>query len=534
MCPIGTVIGFCHERFLSMTDLSNVSVAYYPKRHLAPVPVPGRHKWQNDGQNYVYDRKARLWRTWALGNPEWTPNSGFPTTSWISYSGPTIDTMTSDDDREPSGKDVFIDKNSSLSGTYWSGSVWVDEEDRLGRGRGSVYYYISGPAPVLQAIYLLVAKRLGEVPYNLGICCSPDLVPESVRDEGRDFRDCRVFWDDDNSQLVMATTIGTRFAFFRSVNGTSWDFLSSMEGPGPLVECPNVMKLKIVDDHGNTLGHKWAILGAVQGDYPGGTQSHECCVAWLGAWDGTQFIPDEQAKAIPLDYGPDSYATVAGRNGRSTYVGCWLGNWDYSLLPSPYKGFQNIQSYPRACWIQTDYSGQQKVYTFPVEKADGITGIGGPRQTIGGEGNPDFASDEVETSDCYRLDVVLDQVDGHWPEEVRISVNKGRVEGTEYSTDLIIYRSGQITFDRTRAGILYPGYPNEPPEDWGKTYSIPAGLKSNATSNMIITILIDTSSLEVFINGGQTSLTGLVFPPKGCTGGQHYVNAACSCVRFDK
>ena len=483
------------------------------------MPIPGRHKWQNDGQNYVYDREAGLWRTWALGDPEWTPDSGFPTTSWISYSGPTIDTMTSDDYRDPSGRDVFINRNSSLAGTYWSGSVWVDEESRLGRGHGSVYYYISGPAPVLQAIYLLVADRLGEVPYNLGMCCSPDLVPEALRDDGRDFRDCRVFWDEDHDQLVMSVTIGPRFAFFRSRNGTSWEFLSSLEGPGPLVECPNVMKLKVTDDRGNTLGHKWVILGAVQGDYPGGTQSNECCAAWIGSWDGIKFIPDKQGEAIPLDYGPDSYATVAGKDSRYAYVGCWLGNWDYSLLPSPYKGFQNIQSFPRVCWIQTDYSGQQKVYTLPVDKGLGFTHMrGGRPQTIGGDGNPAFTLGALQTSDCYRLNVILDQIEARWPDEVRISVNKGKVGSEDYSTDLIIHQSGEIVFDRTRAGILYPNYPDDAPDDWGKTYSIPSSLQSNARSRMIVTILIDTSSIEVFINGGQTSLTGLVFPPDGCTG----------------
>lgn len=493
-----------------------MSATYYPKRHLAPKPIPGRHKWQNDGQNYVFDRRKLKWRTWALGNPMWDPKSGFPQTSWISYSGNTIDSMTSDDYRDKTGKDVFIDRNSSLSATYWSGSVWVDEENKLGRGHGSVYYYISGPDPILQAISLLVARHLGEVPYNLGMCCSPDLVPEDVRDGGRDFRDCRVFWDDDHNQLVMATTIGPRFAFFKSTNGTSWEFLSILDGPGPLVECPNVVKLPVYDDNNNITGYKWAILGAVQGEYSGGTESNECCTAWIGTWDGKTFTPDENSKAIPLDYGPDSYATVAGHKDDQNYVGCWVGNWAYSLLDSPYVGFQNIQSYPRNCWIQTDYTGQEKVFTFPVESSkESHTKTLSP-QTIGSDTQL-FSPSGLETSDCYRLDLKINQIDARWPDQIVISLNKGTHNGAQYSTDLVIHSSGQITFDRTRAGIVYPNYPHDVTPEWSKTYSIPSSLDLMAGTELDITVLVDTSSVEVFVNGGMTSLTGLVFPPEGCT-----------------
>lgn len=477
--------------------------SFYPKRHMAPQVSKSGHSWQNDGQNYVFDKREGKWRTWALGNPDWTPDSGFPETSWIAYSGPSIDRM------KPEG--VFINKNMALAKSFWSGSCWVDEHNRLGRGHNSAYYYVSGMDPDVQGITLLVAKKLGEVPYSLGLTVPNYVIPSNWIDAGKDFRDCRVFWDDENDCLVMAATIGSRYVFLKSTNGTVWEPLSYIDGPGPLVECPNVIDLKTFTADGKYRGIQKVILGAVQGQYEGGTDSNECCAYWIGDWDGKTFTPKGD-KAFPLDYGPDSYATVAGFKGTEKYMGFWMGNWAYSLLPSPYKGFQNIQAFPRNVWIQPDSTGTDRVFSFPVEPHALRHKIHLGNQIVAP--SKPLVTSKAKFSDCYRVDMAIGKIHD-WPDEIKIEMKAGESEGKKYSTTLTINKDGSIVFDRSNSGY-YPNYPNTAPAEWTKTYAIPASRHLNSSDYMTLTILFDTSSVEVFVNGGEASLTGLVFPPEGC------------------
>lgn len=485
---------------------------YLPKHHMAPTPVPGGHAWQNDGQNIVYDRKNKVFRTWALGNPDWSVESGFPNTSWISYTGKTIDMMKPDT--------MLIQGEASLNASFWSGSCYVDYGNHLGRGDGVAYYYVSGPAPYLQGITLLIADELGEVPLSLGMCCPPDIVPLDLRDGGRDFRDCRVFWDEDHNQLIMATTIGRGFLFLKSLNGTDWTPLSSFYGPGTgndLVECPNFYKLSIKDVDGVDTGEKkWVLLGASQGKDANYNITYENCTAWIGDWDGVKFTPESIVPQI-LDYGPDSYAAVAGRKDENSevYFNSWLSNWCYCLDHSPYRGFQNLQGYPRTCWLQEEADGHLRVYSMPVE----------PTHTADTTVNkyPDITvnknkSLKLNPGDAYKVDLTLKQVNGVWPKSITLSFHTGESDRRKFHTDFVISDDGKVTFNRLNAGREWPCYPNAPKPEWTKEYSIPASVGVTDGDEIYVSAIVDTSSVEAFFNKGQASMAGLCFPPEGCTG----------------
>lgn len=500
-----------------MIDLVEIPTRYYPKRHMAPFPTKGYSSWQNDGQNYVWDRKEKVWRTWALGNPEWKPNElEFVKTGWISYKGKHLDTMEPD-------SSMFIDMGNGLSGTLWSGSCYVDWDNNLGRGEGYVYYYVSAPQPNLQGMQLLVAPKLGEVPYNIGMTIPPDGLPEEYRDGGRNFRDCRVFWDDENQQLVLSATCGSGFVFFVSQNGTEWSCTGGMEGPGPLVECPNLYQLPIYDRSGNWTGdYQWTILGAVQGFYDGGTDSNECCVAWIGDWNGKTFIPKSNTPQ-PLDYGPDSYATAAGEDdGGNSYVGFWIGNWSYCLEPLPYIGFQNIQSLPRKCWIQEQNNGELKVYNYLLDRdisnyekivTDSYQVIGGPRPVY------KFSEDSSDPGFCYRLDVKLTKLNDNWPKKTLIKLCHGDLSGEEFYTSFSIDGDeGSVKLNRSNAGLDYPNSPNTIPFEWNREYTTPVDLDLLEKASIHLSFIVDSSSVEMFVDKGKYSLTSLIFPPEGCTG----------------
>lgn len=492
---------------------------YYPLRHMAPLPTVGGNSWQNDGQNFVFDPYEGLWRTWALGLPEWRAGGGFPQTHWIEYAGPSLDQMT------PLG--IRIDRNTCPANSYWSGSVFVDWHNKLGRGYGSAWYYVSSPVENgRQAIMLLTAPRLGVTPAQQGIVIHNDAVPPAYRNAGRDFRDCRVIWDDQHDQLVLAATCGESFIFFASQDGLSWSFLSTMAGPGPLVECPNLLLLPVRDSGGVlTGGRRWAVLGAVQGFYTGSSDSYECCAVWVGDWNGRTFTPDA-GYPLPIDYGPDSYATTTGTDHLGhPVVGYWLGNWTYCASYMPFGGFQNVQGLPRQCWLQKDHSGRLRLFSMPLESdrqayADQITGS---RQTIGGTaGDYRWQDGALPTGKCFRLDVVLEQLGGAWPGQTIIKLRTGTVKGGYYHTDLIIDgKTGVVTLDRSGAGMEgpgsgAPGAPGNVPDAWTKPYTLPATMGITSGNRITLSVLMDSCSLEAFFNEGLGSMAALIFPPDTC------------------
>lgn len=486
--------------------MSDIVSAFAPVRHIAPSTG-----WQNDGQNYVYDRTNKVWRTWALGNPDWKQSDGFPNTSWIAYAGATLDTMKYDG--------VFIQGCSSLNNSFWSGSCYVDWDNHLGRGHGYAYYFVSGPAPFMQGITLLVAKHLNVAPTNLGMCLNPDSVPVEMQDGGRDFRDCRVFWDTEHKQLVLAATVGLSYVFFASTNGTDWKYLSHFRGPGSgndLVECPNFYRIPTYDSNGDkTTVYKWVLIGAIQGKSKDWVVTGESCVAWTGNWDGVSFTPDSITPQT-LDFGPDSYAAVAGEDpDGNVYFGHWLNNWVYSLDKFPEHGYHHIQSFPRKIWIQEEPSGEHLIRTMPVDVTPNRdTTVSDYGETvIGKDGKNKFT---INPGRAYKVDLTLTKQNGAWPKTIDISVHDGVSNRRRYHTDLHITADGEVKFDRLHAGATWPNFPNQPSYAWTDNYSIPASVGITDDEFINLTMIVDTTSVEAFFNGGKASIAGLMFPPENC------------------
>lgn len=486
---------------------------YYPLRHMAPYPVKGGTSWQNDGQNFVFDPYSGLWRTWALGNPDWKPADGFPQTSWIEYAGPALDQMV------PLG--VRLDRADYSADIYTSGSVFVDWHNKLGRGHGAAWYFVATlSAEHLQALMLLTAPALGTTPHVQGIVIPNDAVPPDQRGPGLDLRDCRVFWDDAHDQLVLSATCGAKFIFFASTDGFNWRYLSTLAGPGPLVECPNMLQVPLHDANGSPTGKtRWVILGAVQGAWSGATDSFECCAVWVGNWDGTTFTPDA-GYPLPVDYGPDSYASTTGTDhlGRP-FMGYWLGNWEYCTRVMPFEGFQNIQGLPRQCWLQPDSSGVVRLFSAPLETdLDAYsTSYAGSRQTLDSTTAYAWPNQAIPTGKCARVDITLERISESWPETITLQLRAGTVNGQSFHTDLTVNgTTGTVILDRSKAGSEGPAAPV--PASWTRPYTMPASLGVTSGKTITLSVLLDSCSVEAFINGGLGSMAALIFPPDTCQG----------------
>ena len=65
----------------------------------------------------------------------------------------------------------------------------------------------------------------------------------------RDFRDPKVFWDDERSKWVMALVAGDHVKFYDSPNLKDWRLLSEfgkeVGAHGGVWECPDLFKLKV-------------------------------------------------------------------------------------------------------------------------------------------------------------------------------------------------------------------------------------------------------------------------------------------------
>ncbi|TPW34389.1 GH32 C-terminal domain-containing protein [Oecophyllibacter saccharovorans] len=527
---------------------------YYPLRHMARQPSPDSNSWQNDGQPYVWDRKNKIWRSWALTNAQWQAGDGFPKTSWGEYVGASLGQMVPTVTR--------IDRDTAPAQTLWSGGLYVDWDDHLGWGAGTVFYYIAAPDPVYQSCLLYVAPELGITPRLIGTVIYNQDIPPAWTNSGRDFRDFRLFWDEDHNQLVMVACMGQNFGFFTSTDGMSWTARSPLAGPGPLIECPSLQKIKLRDRQGRATDQtRWCLIGCVQGAWDDEVITNECCIYWVGNWDGATFTPDAFYPQT-WDWGRDSYSSVTGQDEQgNTFCGAWLGNWQYCAVPMPWKGFQNIQGLPRQCWLQPEPSGFLRLYTAPLADdrkvyslvcQNGLQGIDA--------GSPYLWPSEIVASGtgvCFRLDITLMQMGGAWPDQVLLQIRTGTIpEGQphagNYHMDFLVdFKDQKLLIDRTHSGWELPNYSANPgspsPPDhksynpWSTPTPVPMEPKPRVVNSVLqaavrddpvpagqlttmdaptkrLTLLVDACSVELFCDGGRTSASTLFFPPDVCQG----------------
>jgi fructan beta-fructosidase len=302
----------------------------------------------------------------------------------------------------------------------------------------------------------------------------------------RDFRDPKVMWHAPTGRWIMTLAVLDRIHFYSSPNLKEWkkesEFGKDAGAHGGVWECPDLFPMQF---EGKTI---WTLLVNLN---PGGPNKGSATQYFLGSFDGHRFSP-LSTQTQWLDYGPDEYAGVTWSNtgSRRLFIG-WMSNWMYANQV-PTETWRSACTIPRELRLVklgagyrltsmpvnelNKYNQKPLVYNYPnVSKGLSL-------------GNASTAALPCRID----LDMSLETCDftifNENEEEVKVGYDK---------------QTGNYFIDRTRAGKSYFH------KEFAARHTSP---RLTSSKKLRMTLIIDVASVELFADGGLTTMTSVFFP----------------------
>jgi fructan beta-fructosidase len=364
-------------------------------------------------------------------------------------------------------------------GPMWSGSAVVDWDNTSGFG--------SPGKPPLVAVYTAAG---GQSPASQGHDFTQCLAYST--DRGRTWtkyaknpvlphiagenRDPKVVWYAPTRHWIMALYLdGDQFGLFSSPDLKTWTQTETLRMPGS-GECPDFFPLPIA----GTKEQRWVFTAAND--------------AYLvGIFDGTKFVPE--TPVLPGDAGTSFYAAqtfsdIPARDGRRIQI-AWMRGGDYPNMP-----FNQQMSFPCALTLHATPDGP-RLFRWPVKEIATLYGKAIQQHNITLQPGADRAV-PVPTGEL-------------WDIEAEFAPSPGatafglRVRGTD------------IRYQTASGGTL---------SSLGRQVS----LTPEPNGRVTLRLLLDRTSLEVFGNGGQVSLTSCFLPASGSMGLSVYTEGGAATL----
>ena len=336
-------------------------------------------------------------------------------------------------------------------GPVWSGSAVVDWDNTTGFGQG-------GEKPLV-AMYTAAGD-----PFTQCLAFSLDrgrtwmrydhnpVLPHIIAGD----RDPKVVWYAPTRRWIMALYLdGSDFALFSSPDMKTWTRLQTLTLPG-CDECPDFFEMPI---QGSPDTHKW-VFTAANGRYQ------------VGSFDGQTFIPE--TGVLPSDYGANFYAVqtysdIPRADGRRIQI-AWMRGGDYPQMP-----FNQQMSFPCELTLHRTSDGL-RLHRRPVQE---IASLYGKEQT--------WHHLTLAPGDDPLQSLRGDLWDIQAQFEVGTATALGfRVRGTDVLYDV---KAQTLTALGRTAPLKLDGH------------------------RLTLRLLVDRTSLEVFGNGGEVSMSSCFLPP---------------------
>ncbi len=294
-----------HEMKYSDTfDMTNRE-RFRPLYHHTP-----RYGWMNDPNGMFY--KDGVWHLFYQWNPY---GSQWENMTWGH--------STSRDLLHWEAQPTAI--KSDALGSIFSGSCIVN-------GNDVVAFYTSAGASQTQSMAISTDNGITFKKYS----GNPILTSDQP-----DFRDPKVFWNEDAKLWNMILAVGQEMRIYSSLDLKEWKYESAFGqeygNHGGVWECPDLMKMD---------GGKWVLLCNIN---PGGPFGGSATQYFVGTFDGHRFTCESMPKVTKwLDYGKDHYATVTFYNApEKRHVAlAWMSNWQYAN-EVPTHQYRSANSIPR-------------------------------------------------------------------------------------------------------------------------------------------------------------------------------------------
>lgn len=385
-------------------------------------------------------------------------------------------------------------------GLIFSGSAVVDKNNTSGFGTGD-----NLPLVAVFTYHLMEGEKAGRKDFQTqGIAYSLDNGESWTKYKGnpvignegiKDFRDPKVFWHEESSEWIMALVAGDHAKFYSSDNLKEWDLLSEFGkdkgAHGGVWECPDLFKLKVDESE----EEKWVLLISINPGAPNGGSGTQY---FVGDFNGTTFTTDQEQTKW-LDYGMDNYAGVTYNNvpdGRRIFIG-WMSNWNYAR-DTPTKAWRSSMTLPRTLTLHKSDEGYY-LKNFPLSEFDRISKgkVLFPKPVALDE---PFQR-EFENLNRTELKFLADPNENY-------AITYSNSEGEQLCFQLL-GESSELLLDRTRSGIV----------DFEDSFggAIQKQPYSPEGDKIRVRIIMDASSVEVFIDGGKHVFTNQIFPTKPYT-----------------
>ncbi|SKD00612.1 levanase [Chitinophaga ginsengisegetis] len=383
---------------------------------------------------------------------------------------------------------VAIPEIEKKDTTTWifSGSAVLDEHNSSGFGK-------NGKAPIVAIYTADQPKQQKESQFiafsNDGGLTYTNYSGNPVVDiQKKDFRDPSVIWLEDQHKWLMTVAVPAehKVQFYSSENLKNWEMLSEFGNQGDtrkIWECPSLTPLYV---DGDPAKKKWLLMVS-----SGNQDAATGMQYFTGDFDGKTFTNDNKPESqLFVDYGKTFYAAIPYNHlpdNRQMMIG-WL--MPFETPTSPWRGQMSI---PRDLQLKTTASGirlfQQpsaaiSTYLHKLPAAKKLTL---KAQTIN--------SKALELSSSKGFNTNTNWVDAEFTigtaTDFGFKIAEQVVVGYNVQRNELYIRDGK---DVQHVGI--------PP----------------ANNKIRLQVLVDKSSVEVFVNDGEKVLTTLIFPDKAATG----------------
>ncbi|WP_281242889.1 glycoside hydrolase family 32 protein [Sporolactobacillus nakayamae] len=445
-----------------------------PDRSYRPVyhfSVPD--KWMNDPQRPIYFNGT--YHYYYLYNRDYPKGNG---TEWR--------LTTSKDLVHWKDDGVAIPKYTNKNGDIWTGSVVRDTENTAGFGKNTLVAIVTQPpAQRNQEQFLWYSTDDGKT-------FKQDNERSVLPNPGvKDFRDPKVIWDGARHKWLLLLAEGSKIGIYESKNLKEWQYTNGfMTHNIGIVECPDLFQLRA--DDGTV---KWVLGASANGKSAGLPNTY---AYWIGDFDGKKFIADHDMPQW-LDYGFDWYAGVTFEKAKasldSRYAIAWMNNWDYpnntpTLKMDKFNGVNSIVRH-----IHLMKKGDQ--YSLVSQPIDGLNQIVESTKQL-----KLVRVNGTKTLDVRGIAYQLD-TDISWTDAGNVGLRLRESEDKERHIDSGIFSTGGYLY----VNRAFTGQPDKKKNSVESRAPLAAG-----TKRVHLKILVDKTSIEVFVDDGRTVLTNQVFP----------------------
>ena len=345
-------------------------------------------------------------------------------------------------------------------GVIYSGCCVVDKDNVAGFGKNAVIaFYTSAGTSQTQSIAYSLDNGKTFTKY-----AGNPIVTSNVPD----FRDPKVFWNEDTQLWNLILAAGQQMSIYSSKNLKDWTFESHFgEGYGNhdgVWECPDLIKM----------GNKWVLLCNIN---PGGPYGGSATQYFVGHFDGHKFTCESAPTVTKwLDYGKDQYATVTfnnAPNGRIVAIP-WMSNWQYGNHV-PTLQFRSANGLPRELGLFS-YQGESYISVKPSPEV--------------------FKAFSNKTSTKLQPASYIEVTNIKGNASITLKNNQNEEVVMVYDA-----KKGTFSMDRNQSGV----------SEFSSEFKV---VTTSPTYGAIsgLQIFLDKSSVEVFDVDGKMAMTNIVFP----------------------